>query len=320
MKNDFRENEDYTARINRVIDYIESNLIKDLKLEDLAGIANFSVYHFHRVFKHYTGETLHQFITRLRLEKAANMLIQPASKSITEIVFDCGFSGSAVFARAFKDYYQTTASNYRKVFQITNSKNCKTESKIREEVTVSPPYFTGTPIKQIWSITMSGKKELNTDVQVKNLDPVTVAYVRNIGPYELNQPLFEKLFGKLFNWAAPRGLVNNMPVCMTVYHDDYKRTDPDKLRISVCLEVPETTEISGDIGKMNIPGGLYACAYFEIHNTEYGDAWAMVLENWLPESGYVCDDRPTFEIYKNDPKTHPEGIHFVEIYVPVKPA
>jgi len=57
------------------LDYIEKNLSEKLTLEKLAGIANFSAYHFHRLFKAFVGETLFQFIQRVRLERAADVLV-----------------------------------------------------------------------------------------------------------------------------------------------------------------------------------------------------------------------------------------------------
>ena len=101
---------EYISRINRVIDYIEKNIDKDLSLEKLAKVANFSRFHFHRIFRVMTGETLNQFIQRIRVEKAASQLISNPKKSITEIAFDCGFSGSAPFARSFKEYLNMSAS------------------------------------------------------------------------------------------------------------------------------------------------------------------------------------------------------------------
>ena len=59
--------EEYTARINRVIDYIERHLDEPLRLDTLARVANFSPYHFHRIFAALMGETLNQFIHRVRL-------------------------------------------------------------------------------------------------------------------------------------------------------------------------------------------------------------------------------------------------------------
>jgi AraC family transcriptional regulator len=121
--------EEYISRINRIIDYIESNLDQDLSLETLAGIANFSRFHFHRIFRAMMSETLNQFIQRLRLERAASWLIDNPKKSITVVALDCGFSGSATFARAFKDAFQMSASEWRSRGHQYQSKISKTNSK-----------------------------------------------------------------------------------------------------------------------------------------------------------------------------------------------
>lgn len=105
--------EEYMSRINRVIDYIETNIDEDLSLENLARVANFSRFHFHRIFRAIVGETLSQFIQRIRVERAAAQLIDNPRKSITEIAFDCGFSGSATFARAFRETFHMSASQWR---------------------------------------------------------------------------------------------------------------------------------------------------------------------------------------------------------------
>jgi len=95
---------EYVSRINRVIDYIEMNLTQTLSLQEIATVANFSSYHFHRIFAAMIGETLNQFISRLRMEKTAILLIADINKSITEVMFDCGLSDSSSFARLFKKY------------------------------------------------------------------------------------------------------------------------------------------------------------------------------------------------------------------------
>jgi AraC-like DNA-binding protein len=50
--------EEYTARVNRVIDHIEANIDQELSLKELADIAGFSSFHFHRIFGALVGETL----------------------------------------------------------------------------------------------------------------------------------------------------------------------------------------------------------------------------------------------------------------------
>lgn len=70
---------------------------------------------------------------------------------------------------------------------------------------------------------------------------------------------------------------------------------------------------------MTIPGGTYAVARFELSDQEYEAAWQLLYGQWLPQSGYQPDDRPTYERYVNNPDEHPERKHIVDICVPVKP-
>ncbi len=104
----------YTRRMDQTIAYISQHLSQELDLTIVAAASGFSPFHFHRIFKAMTGETPQAYINRLRLEKAANLLVKSASSSITEIAFLCGFSSSAVFARSFKKYYGISASDYAK--------------------------------------------------------------------------------------------------------------------------------------------------------------------------------------------------------------
>jgi len=104
---------EYTGRINRVMDYVRENLDGDLRLEKLARIANFSPYHFHRVFKAIVGETTNAYIRRHRAEKAACHLVQNSRMSITEIAMACGYSSSSSFAREFRQMYGMSATQFR---------------------------------------------------------------------------------------------------------------------------------------------------------------------------------------------------------------
>ena len=317
--------EEYVARINRVIDHIETNIDADLSLESLAAVANFSPFHFHRLFRAFLGETPKQFILRVRLEKAAAQLTANPKKSITEIAFDCGFSGSATFARAFKEAFQVSASEWRLTARKQDRKICKTirknnqtVGKNRKDLKASSLYG-NVNINQIQR-RMNMLDESRFQIEVKDMPDLNVAYIRHIGPYKGDSHLFESLFGKLFTWAGPRGLVQ-MPgtQVLTVYHDDPKVTAEDKQRISVCITVPEKTAVDGEIGQMKISGGRFAVAHFEITSSEYEHAWNAVYGGWLPESGYQPADGLCYELMHNDPNAHPQQKHIVDICIPVKP-
>jgi AraC family transcriptional regulator len=317
--------QEYIARINRVIDYIEANIDKELSLVSLAKIANFSQFHFHRIFRAMVGETLNGFIQRIRLEKAAARLQDHPKDSITEIAFDCGFSGSATFARAFRERYQMSASEWRSDWltkksnnRKTNSKNGQTVGKNRKDFDGSSYYIDDQTQNLIWRIKMKNSEQIK--VEVKEMSELNVAYVRHIGPYKGDSELFEGLFDKLMKWAGPRGLLRFPETqVLSVYHDDPKITDEDKLRTSACITVHRDTPVEGEVGKMAIPGGKFAVASFEIASDEFEDAWNMLMGGWMPESGYQPDDRLCYELLHNNPKEHPENKFVVDICVPVKP-
>lgn len=162
--------------------------------------------------------------------------------------------------------------------------------------------------------------EKDVKIEVKEMPELNVAYVQHIGPYKGDTKLFAGLFGKLMGWAGPRGLLSSPEtLVLSVYYDDPKTTEEDKFRTSACITVPEGTEVEGEIGKMTVPGGMYAVGRFELDPDEYEEAWNMIYGDWLPESRYQSDDRPSLEIYRNDPNAHPENKHIVDICIPVKP-
>ena len=188
-----------------------------------------------------------------------------------------------------------------------------------EAVAVSDPYLDPHEHRMTWRIEMTGERELKAEVEVVAMEDTPVVYLRHVGPYAGDSELFGRLWGQLYRWAGPRGLVGPGTRCFTLYHDNPNVTDEDKLRISLCLSVPEGTAVDGEIGAMVLPGGDVAVARFLLDPVQYGDAWTAVYGGWLPESGYQPDDRPAFEEYHNDPKEHPDGLHDVAICVPVRP-
>ena len=307
--------QEYVGRINRVIDFIEENIDTELNLVTLAKVANFSPFHFHRIFSALVGETLNGFVRRLRLEKAASMLIAHPKETITEIALACGFSGSAAFARSFSEHFGMSASAFRQRertgfprVRLENSKICKTNSKAGEAPSPSPHYI------DVRRINTQGRIKMS--IEVKEMPEMHVAYYRHVGSYSGVEEAFEELM----RWAGPRGLIQFPKTkVLGVYHDDPKITDPSRLRSSACITVPEGTAVDGQIGTMTVAGGKFAVGSFEITHEQFAEAWDEMMGKWLPESGYQPDDRPCYELCRNDPKTHPEGKYIVDICVPVKP-
>jgi AraC family transcriptional regulator len=303
------QNFDYISRINKSIDYIETNISSNLSLEKISNVANFSPFHFHRIFSSFMGETLANFIKRIRVEKSAIML-STSTKNIIQIAIDCGFSSSQVFARCFKEHFGKTPSNYRQEV----SKNCNMNSKNRNEFKLDFHYDTGNGRP---SLVFKSLNKIKMKVEVKKLPKMTVAYIRHIGPYVGNSEVFKNLFERICKWAGGKGLLNADTKFLSIYPDDPSITEENKLRADICVSIAEDTKVEGEIGKQVIEEGLYAVASFDIKDPkDYSKAWNEVYKNWLPQSGYEPADVPPFELY--GPMSKHSYDHVVEICIPLK--
>lgn len=303
---------DYVHRINKTLDYIEKNLGNAMTLEKLASEACFSKFHFSRIFHSIVGETPFQFILRFRLEKAASLILNNKTYGISDIAFKCGFTDIAVFSRNFKGYFGISASEYRKS-GLKHSNISQVESNLEQEKDKPMMYF----CPDLQTIKWRTKMNLNKNVEVKKLSKITVAYIRNIGPYNGDQKLFGTLRDKLFAWAGARGMFGGKDFNFFVlYHDDPHTAISDKLRMSLCIAVPPDTKVDGEIGKMEIESGKYAVARFELKGAEFPKAWDWLYGQWMPESGYQPDDKPYFEWYTAVPE---DGNYILDFCIPVKP-
>ena len=303
---------EYIARINKTFDYIESNLEKPMTLEELAAVANFSKFHFNRIFHSMVGETPFQFILRVRIEKAATLILTNKKESISEIAQKCGFSDLSIFSRNFRNCFQMSASQYR-TSKSKNSNLSQQESNQHQTAERPIQYFCPELKTLKWRTNM----KLNKSVEVTELPKMTVAYIRHIGPYQGDDKLFESIWNRLFSWAGPRGLIGGEDFkSLVIYHDDPNVTNDDKLRMSVCITVPPETKTEGEIGKMEIEAAKYVVARFELTAQDFQQAWEWVYGQWFPTSGYQPDDKPCFEMYPEEPK---DGKFIVDICVPVKP-
>ncbi len=153
-----RTREIYINRINAVQDYIENHLDEEINIHKLSQIASFSEYHFQRIFKQITSESLYSFIKRCRLEKAFFLLRSNTKLSIQDIALSVGFSNQASFAKALKEKYRLTASQIKKMSDSEIEKMIN-ENRTNGKVSTNYSYYNA-PI------------ELTTQV----IEPIKVLY------------------------------------------------------------------------------------------------------------------------------------------------
>ncbi|MBK8171089.1 MAG: helix-turn-helix transcriptional regulator [Sandaracinaceae bacterium] len=99
-------------RIGDVLALMDESASSHLCLDDFAALARLSPYHFVRVFRAHVGTTPHQYLTRLRLMRSAEQLVE-SEDSVMEIALACGFRDLSNFMYAFKRAFGHSPGNYR---------------------------------------------------------------------------------------------------------------------------------------------------------------------------------------------------------------
>ena len=318
---------EYQRRVNRVLDFIREHRSEDLPLERLAAVASFSPFHFHRVFKSIVGENLREFIQRTRLEYAANSLVTRPHVGVLEVALDNGFNSASAFARAFKERFGKSASEWRRSCSTLASKESDKESESDSKPGTAertggeaPP--AGTANDAFTSGNDAGGTKENImnaqmDVTVETLPPYQVAYLRHIGPYE--PAGISEIWHRMARWAGARDLWPDDRLCLGIPHDNPRVTEPGKCRYDAGLVVPPGFTADGEVNTIEVPGGKYAITRFVGKPWEVGAFWDRLFGEWLPQSGYQPDDRLILERYRGEALDPATGNFTCDLCAPVRP-
>ena len=297
--------EEHIKRIRKVLNFIEENLDNELSLEDLAEIGNYSPFHFHRIFRGIIGETLQEYINRNRMEKSAMMLALKKNTSLEEIYTQFGFKSNANFSKNFKKYYGISPTEFRKISPEKFSKILPMNSNIGQKEVVFQQYLYN--INQ-----MKNFMETNAKIEVKELPEMNLASVLSIGVQNI-----DNAYNKLISWGISKNLFPRENVKMiSVYHDSFKVTAPNKVRIHACMLLDEPIKTDGEIFPETLPKGRHIVGSYFIGIHEFEKAWQSLFL-WMNENGYQYKRTFPFEIYHNNFKEHPEKKCRVDFCIPI---
>jgi AraC family transcriptional regulator len=291
-------NREYIRRIDRVIDYLRANLDRQVKLKELAKVACFSEFHFHRIFSAVAGETPNQFTNRLRLEKATRLL-RFSRQRLTDIALECGFSSSATFSRAFRSGYDTSPSQFRKTGKIK-------KRKIRKAI------YTG----QEYVLPMSAtEKKAAFPVKFVDLPERNVAYIRVIDAFEMDRVL--AACKTMIAWAKSQAIFSRGVLFgMTV--DDPDVTPKHLYRYEICLASDSPFVCRDGISKLKMPAMRYAVTRVSGDIRWVATAWDYLVRNWLINSAYEPEHAPALEIFLDKEKAT-DWSHFeLELCLPIR--
>jgi AraC family transcriptional regulator len=291
---------DYKMRMLRVLVHIQQHLDDALALEELAAVACFSPFHFHRVFTGMIGEPVKEYVRRLRLERAATRL-KLSRQPVIQVALDAGYETHEAFTRAFKAAFGAAPVRFR-----------SQQSPVAAVRAPSGVHYRDGRLPQNFISKRSGIRTMN--VQIMTIKPMRVAFMRHVGPYAEVGATWDRLLP----WLGKEGLLGGDTQCIGICHDDPEVTPPDRIRYDACVTVDERFAPAGDIGIQTIPGGEYAVVTHFGSYSKLGETYANLLGIWLPRSGWTLRFTPCFEVYLNDPgSTEPEDL-LTDIYAPLE--
>jgi AraC family transcriptional regulator len=281
----------YLESINKAIAFIESNSTTDIQLKDIATQANLSQYHFHRVFKSLTGDTTKDFLTRLRLEKAA-LKLKHSQNDIGQIAFDCGYQNHETFTRAFKEYFRLTPLEYRNsIAELTTNKQ---NEYGKENFDLNALNIQG-PV-------------------IKTIPDLHLAYIRHTGSYDKVGSSFQKL---MF-WAATHLVLKLKPVTIGIVHDNPDLTAEQHIRFDACVLLSKEIKPNGEIGYKKIEGGKFTVFTYKGAYDGFYPVYDYIYNVCLFDNKFDLADKPALEWYiKSPPFNKPENF-VTDFYVPIK--
>jgi AraC family transcriptional regulator len=291
---------DYKERILRVLTHVQEHLDAALDLEELAHVACFSSFHFHRVFAAMTGETLADHVRRLRLERAA-MALRSGAKPVIQVALDAGYEAHEAFTRAFKAAYGVSPAEFRRATGPIAIRDAPSGVHFRPGIPVTTFNTNHITTKVMKVIT-------------KKIKPLRVAYLRHVGPYEDTRQTWIDLTARL---SADKQ-VHQRSVFIGMGHDNPAATPAAELRYDACITVDEAYEPKKPVELQTIDGGDYAVA----KNCPVGkikDGFQYLYGQWLARSSRELRPAPSFIVWVDAHKGVVPGKWRVDIYMPLQP-
>ena len=286
---------DHIYRINDVLSVIHNDISADLRAKTLAESAAYSEQHFHRLFKQVTGESVHQYVRRTRLEAAANQLMFTNELSVQTVAVQCGFSSLSSFSRAFKSVYGVTPGGWRAGEKYDGTH-----------------YFLSDPaIKEAYQHIQASDLP---EPDIVQLEPRRVAYIRHTG-YGRS---ISQSWQTIKTWAVAEERVIETQIGL--HHSNPAFVPLEQCRYVACIGIDRPVLRRGQINSLVIPGGLHAA--FQLSG-KYGELLpyiSHILAEWLPQSGFVAKTTPAFAHYHKNQFLSEDDKFELVFYLPIMSA
>jgi AraC family transcriptional regulator len=283
--------------VHHVIDHVSSCIGEEHNVQELADVAGFSRFHFQRLFKDVSGETLFECIRRMRLERAATLLTVAHDKTILDIALETGFSSSPVFARAFHSRFGMTASQWRDgdfwwyngEYWDWRNKDLRDQLKKRGKGRLA-----GTGrlfyLDLAQADAADGKRpNCLSELVVQRLPECRIAYIRRFGLITFEN--MNATWRRFRDWAKRVGSVTPDSTAIGLFQDSPTIVASRYVRHDIGLVVGPGFTASPDVDIQTIPGGLYLVGRFDGFISQAHLATEYIWQHWLSANGWCQDAR-----------------------------
>jgi len=294
-------------RLQGVFAYTAAHLDEDVSLPALARHAGLSRFHLHRMLFAATRETPKQLTLRLRLGRAAVLLLT-GNDTVLDVALSCGFQSHEVFCRAFRRRFGIAPREYRA--------RGFAETVTREQIAGHASLVENIgPCVGLYHFSEMNftRSEMAHSIATKPLEPQPVLVMkRRMKQSEIALNLGE-MFGRVFQYTQQNGLaLAGAPFAR------YLEMGPGLMTVQAGLPlVAAPASAAEDLAVDTLPGGLAAIA---VHAGAYDtlrDTHAAIQE-WIEAQGLTPSGAP-WESYVTDPGQYPDPKDWkTEVYWPVK--
>lgn len=280
----------YAERIDRLVRYLSavdwSDHAADLDLETLAAVANLSPWHFHRIFRLMTGESVGELVRRLRVAKGIAQL-GGLRGDVTQAAMASGYATPQGFARAV-----------RRVTGLSPTELPRSQEMIA--------------LLQARVATQGGRPPLS--IEVTSIDPFMVHAMRNVGDYRCLNAAFARLFELVFAEVPMQTLQGIYGVPL----DDPLSVTAAECRFECAVRSESLTTPQSPVHAIELGGGSYLVAH---HVGDYDLIHAVLDHLYLAiveSSGIEFADAPLFVLYRNDPEARVARELQADIHIPIE--
>ena len=277
-----RAEQNYRDRVARVIAHIVAHPLAAHRLEDLAAIAHFSPFHFHRVYSSIAGETVAATVRRVRLALATRLLEQ-GGQSITQVALEVGYDSPQAFTRAFSQFTGQSPRAFQRDMQRL--------------------HFTPRAASATAGQTLA--------VQIVERPAQRLHALRHHGPPSTIPHTQRRLYLQCGQRAVHR---------LGASCGDPQDVEGGSFRYYAAVELPDAPSgADGGLERLDVPAGLYARHTLAGPYTRINAALAAIHTRWLPASGYEPDDRLVLEHYRNSPRNAAQADLRTDLLIPIRP-